>query len=230
MTVARTMTESRRVIPREWQISNPIPPYSPPIVPPDGESPFPFFDIYRDFVRQVLPRYDEQLSLDTLPSPAVLFMKEAFARSEPTGIYHELMLRQFLQTCQVTLLKLIARPGLTQSALLHHELVMAAGLIQQRGLSVDMVNFCDMLLAEILDIYQSTFANVITQKYWSKTRGVEEVITHLLLKELELFRQLDGYSFSILASAMMRRALESAPAAAISPLTKWGQENQINFE
>jgi hypothetical protein len=125
---------------------------------------------------------------------------------------------------------LIARPALATSALLHHDLVIAGGLIQQRSLSVDMVNFCDMLLAEVLDIYQSTFATSITQKYWSKTRPVEDVINSLLKKELQIFRRLDSYSFTVLASAMVRRALESAPPAAVPVITKWAEDNEIRLD
>jgi hypothetical protein len=140
------------------------------------------------------------------------------------------MLRQFLQTCQTLLLSLISRPGLAKSALLHHELVIAAGLIQSRSLSTDRVNFCDMLLAEVLDLYQSTFANAIASKYWSQTKVVDEVINQLLKKELQLFRRLDAYSFTTLATVMMRRAVESAPPNAVPVLTKWAQENEINLE
>lgn len=230
MTLARTVTESRRTIPREWQISNPIPPYVPMTVPPPAPSPTPCFEVYRTFLQDVLPRFEEHLSLDVIPSASMDFMKNAFAQSEPTSVFHELMLRQFLQTCQLTFLNLVARPGLAKSALLHHELVLAAALIQQRGLSVDLVNFCDMLLAEVLDVYQGTFASVITSKYWSKTRGVEEVINQLLKKELQVLRRLNEYSFATISVAMIRRALESAPPAAIPVLTKWGEENEINMD
>jgi hypothetical protein len=230
MTLARTTTESRRVIPREWQISNPVPAYAPTVIPPDPDSPFPFFNLYRAFLRDVLPLYEEQLSLDTLPSASATFLKDAFARTDPTSVLHELMLRQFLQTCQALLLNLVSRPSLAKSALLHHELVISAGLIQSRSLSTDMVNFCDMLLAEVLDVYQCTFANAIASKYWSKTKAVDEVINQLLKQELQLFRRLDAYSFTMLATAMARRAVESAPPNAVPILTKWAQENEIHIE
>jgi hypothetical protein len=157
-------------------------------------------------------------------------MRDAFAETHATTVFHELMLRQFLQSCQVTFLGLVAQPKMAKASLLHNELFIAAGLIQQRALSADMVNYCDMLLADVVDIYEGIFANSITQKYWSKSRPVEEVLNQLLKAELEIFRRLNDYSFKTLSSAMVRRAIESAPPSSAPVIAKWSTENGIEIE
>jgi hypothetical protein len=230
MTLARTVTESRRTIPREWQISNPNPPYSPSGTPPKLVSPFPFFNSYRAFIRGVLANYDQQLSLDTIPSEAATFIKDAFAEQLPTTIFHELMVRQFLQACQTVFIVLVSQPKMARAAILHNELCVASALIRDRQLSSEMLNHCDMLRAEVLDVYQGTFAGTITTKYWGKTRGVEEVVSQLLRGELQLFRRLNDYSFKMLSAAMVHRAIETAPPSAIPVLMKFAEDNGIDLE
>jgi hypothetical protein len=140
------------------------------------------------------------------------------------------MLRQFLQTCQAAFLGLVIQPKMVKASLLHNELFITSGLVKQRGLSVDMANYCDMLLAEVVDIYESIFANAISTKYWSKSKSVEEVISHLLTTELQIFRRLNDYSFKTLSASMIRRSLESAPPSAGPVIAKWCHENGIETE
>jgi hypothetical protein len=63
----------------------------------------------------MLPDYEQQLSLCTLPSQSAAFIKAAFEQPHPTTRFHELMLRQFPQTCQAAFLALITQPKLTRA-------------------------------------------------------------------------------------------------------------------
>jgi hypothetical protein len=188
---------------------------------------FSLFTIYCEFVQSVLPEY--QLDPQVIPSTTMAFIQKAFGESLESQLIHEMILRQFLIRCQALTFDLIAHSSLSKTAYLHNELVMAARLIETHELSVDLANFCDILIGEALDVYQSAFTNVISTGFWGKTKSIEEVINALLKKELTYFRLLNPYSLEILSVSMLRRAMDQAPPVVIATLTEWGGENGIKL-
>jgi hypothetical protein len=140
-----------------------------------------------------------------------------------------MILRQYLICCQGISIDLLSTQSLQKTANLHNELVLAARLIVTRELSADIANYCDILIGEVLDIYQGTFTQIISTGFWGKTRGVDEVINALLKKELAYLRLLNPYSLKILSTSMLRRSMDSAPPGVTATLTQWGTENGIDL-
>jgi hypothetical protein len=224
----RTAGDRGPSIPRDWQISNPITAYEPSIAPPKHEFPESFFNLYRRFVREILPNFN--LSNNVIPSEALSFLKSAFDEPCSSPVLYELMMHQYLLACQAIQISLMFHSTLPRCAMLHHDLVLSAALIQKRQLSLNPANLCDMLLAEVLGIYQGIFITTIAQKFWAKNKTADDVIHHLFKKEFGLLRQLNPYSFKMLGSAMVKRAIETAAPAAVTGLAKWAEDNQIPME
>ena len=124
----------------------------------------------------------------------------------------------------------MAHPSLTKSSLLHNELVNAAEMIKKRGLPKEMVNFCDMMLADVLDLYHTTFSDVIDNNFWAKTKTVDELINQFLKKEIERLRLLTPYTFEMIGAVIMRKSIDSAPASSVATLKKWGTENNVPYD
>jgi hypothetical protein len=224
----RTAGDCGPSIPRDWQISNPVPAYEPSFTPPKREFPHSFFSLYRRFVQEILPNFN--LSNSVIPSEALSFMKSAFEEPCTSALLYELMMRQYLLACQAIQIGLMSHSTLAKCALLHHDLVVSAELIQKRQLSLNLANLCDMLLAEVVDIYQGIFITTISQNFWAENKTADDVVHHLFKKEFGLLRQLNAYSFKMLGSAMVKRAIETAAPAAVAGLAKWAEDNEIPME
>ena len=224
-----TTTDMRTVIAREWQISNPLPPLKPVIRRQRTDFSFPFFNqYYRTFLYEHLPEYD--IDPNVVPSTAAKFLQEAFEQDCPTPFLYEMLIRHFLLACQRVTIQLFQHPSLTKSAIMHNELVICARLIEKRNLSVDIRNFCDMLLAEVVDLYQGSYGELLETKFWSKTKGADDLIQQFLQKEVERLRTYNDYTFRQLGSAIMRKSIETAPSASVQTLIKWRKDNNIALE
>lgn len=223
-----TTTDMRTVIPREWQISNALPPLKPVIRRQRSEFTFPFFNqTYRTFVVEQIPTYE--IDPNVVPSTVVQFLQKAFDQ-EATPFLYDLIARPFLLACQRLTIQLFQHPSLTKSAILHNELVICANLLKKRQCSTDLINFCDMLLAEVLDLYQGSYGELLETKFWSKTKGADDLIQQFLTKEVERLRTYNDYTFQQLGSAIMRKSIETAPSASVQALIKWRKDNNVPLE
>jgi hypothetical protein len=216
------------VIAREWQISNPVPPFKPSTTRTKREFALPLFHALREMATTFLPAYE--VDYHVIPSPVITFLQTAFEQPSTDSFIYELMVRHYLIAAQPVMLQFVTHPSTQRTAALHNDLVCVADLIKAKELSADSINFCDMLIAETFDIYQGTFSQVISANYWGKTKSADDVINGLFRKEMGLFRQLNPYSLKVLGSGMLRRAFDGAPPSALPTLTKWGQENGIDLD
>jgi len=221
-----TTADTRLLIAREWHVSNPMPAFKPVVKRERTEFAFDFFNsYYRRFITEVLPAFERDPGMS--PTEPMDFLKDACEQPCSTPFLYEMLLRQFLLSCQKVLIHLFGHPSLTKASLMHSVLVSAAGLIVKRSLSVEMVNFCDMMLAEVLDMYQSNYSDLLDSKFWSKTRTGEDLINRFHKKETGRLRLLNDYTFRMFAPSLIRKAVESAPASSIGILSKWAADNNI---
>ena len=224
-----TTTDSRLIIAREWKISNPLPPIEPVINYRKKPFAYDFFaKYYRPFVNEILPAFE--VDPNEVPSAAMQFLQEAFNQECSSPFLYEMMLRHYLLAVQKVTLALFLHPSLTKCAIVHSDLAYAAQLIRKRGLSTEIVNFCDMQLAEVLDLYQGSYVELLENKFWSKTKTGSDLINQFLTKEIEKLRLLHAYTFHQLASALMRKSIEAAPGNSVSVLMKWRTDNNIPLE
>lgn len=224
-----TTTNLRTVIAREWQISNPLPPIKPVVRRERTSFGFSFFNkYYRTFLTDYLPEYD--IDPNVVPSTAAQFLQSAFEQECESPFLYEMLLRHFLLACQRVTLQLFQHPSLTKSAIMHNELVICARLIEKRALSTDIRNFCDMLLAEVIDLYQGSYGELLESKFWSKTKGADDLIHQFLQKEIERLRTYNDYTFRQLGGAIMRKSIETAPSASVQALIKWRNDNNIEVD
>lgn len=220
--------DARLKIAREWKISKPLPAYRPPIRMEKKDFSCDFFNQqYAPFVK-LLETYE--LNPSMIPSEPMIFMQKAFDIECNDNFLYESMMRDFLISCQKILMGLLIQQSVTKSALLHNELVCAAQLIQKRSLSSSMVNFCDMLLAECVDAYMNKIVELIDQKFWTQNRTSFDLNSSFIKKETERLRLMSSYTFDILASSMLRRALETAPNNTVKVLHQWAGENGVKIE
>ncbi|OHT11810.1 hypothetical protein TRFO_18593 [Tritrichomonas foetus] len=224
----RTNETQADIIARDWQIANPIPVCKPKYTRGAESFPFPVFQLYNEFVNKILPTFE--LNVNVIPSAACQFLTKAVDTDCDSPFLYQMLIRAFLLSCQKEMLYIMAHPSLTRTSLLHNELVNAAEMIKKRELSAEMVNFCDMMLADALDLYHSSFSDVIDNNFWAKTKTVDELINQFLKKEIERLRLLSPYTFNQLGAVIMRKSIDSAPASSVGALKKWGTENNVPFE
>ena len=215
-------------IARDWQISNPHPVCSPSYSRGNEHFPFNVFHLYNEFINSILPHFE--LNVSVIPSTACQFLIRAVDTDCDTPFLYQMLIRSFLLACQKEMIYLMAHPSLTKSSLLHNELVNAAEMIKKRGLPKEMVNFCDMMLADVLDLYHTTFSDVIDNNFWAKTKTVDELINQFLKKEIERLRLLTPYTFEMIGAVIMRKSIDSAPASSVATLKKWGTENNVPYD
>ncbi|KAK8863681.1 hypothetical protein M9Y10_011370 [Tritrichomonas musculus] len=215
-------------IPRDWQISNPVPIYKPNYDRGKETFNFELFKLYNQFVNEQLPLFE--LNVNVIPSTTCQFLQNALDIDCDTPFLYQMLIRAFLLACQREMLHILSHPSLTKSTLLHNELYLCAELIKKRSLSPEMVNFCDMLIADVLDLYHSTFSDIIDNRFWAKTKSGEDVIEQFLKKEVERLRLLSPYTFNMVGSVIIRKAVESAPPNSVEILKKWGTENNLPYD
>ena len=140
------------------------------------------------------------------------------------------MVRKFLIECQNQFFKLTTEQSLTKIAVLHNELFYASEVMRQHKPEKSLMDFCDMLIAETLDLYNAVISKIINDKYWGQNKTAEDLINELLKKEIVTIRNLNRESFSLLAQCIMNRALEKAPANQAAQIKSWAAKNDISYE
>lgn len=220
--------DARLKIARDWKISKPLPAYRPAVRHEKKDFSCEFFNQhYTPFVK-LMENYE--ITPNTVPSEAMVFMQKAFDVQCSDGFLYELMMREFLLACQKVLMALLLQQSLTKSSVLHNELVCAGLLIQKRSLSSEMVNFCDMLLAECVDAYMNKLVESIDQKFWTQNRTHFDLNSSFIKRETERLRAMSEYTFEVLGGCVVRRALETAPNSTVKTIHQWAAENGVKIE
>lgn len=215
----------RNNIPREFKISDPMPSISPQYLPPLDSFPSDIFRTFNRIVYGLIPEH--RLDSNVQISPALAAIKETFDSETTYPLVEEMIMRQFLITCQSHLIRLMPTPSLTKFSILHHELYLASEILHARQIRMELEDYCDMMMADTVDLYHNHFSDIVEQKFWSKTKTVEELIRVFLKKEFERLRILNPYTFKMITTVSMRKCIDSAPNSAVSTLIQWGRENSI---
>jgi hypothetical protein len=203
-----------------------------PVIQPLYESPtFQFnqdqFQLFFSLVNFHLPAYD--LGQTQQYSPALETVGIAFeGAQQPQNVMQDHIIRKFLIDCHSQLLKLTSDPVVFKLAMLHNELFLASEFLRLH--QSPLVNYCDMLMAETYDLYNSTFSKTVNKQFWEAGRPVEDVINELLKKEIEQFRMLNNETFVLLSQCTIRRALDKAGTQAGQKIMLWAKENEIPIE
>lgn len=225
--MTKTAEEGVFQIPRDFKISNPVPPISPRTVPELEIFPTEAFRHYLNFVKNIIPNYS--IDSNYPESDAIGSMKELYEQ-EQNHFYMELEMHTFLMTCQNIQVKLMSNPSLTKLSILHHELYMASELIHSGKIKIELLDFCNMMMADIVDMYHNHFSDILEQKFWNKNKKAEDVIKHFLTKEFERLANLDSYTYKQIVTVAMRKVLDSAQSSEVNKLISWAKSNSINLD
>lgn len=228
MADSTSTEELQKPIPREFRISHPLPAMSPNTMLPQEEFPTEPFAKFQRLARDILPKFE--LDQNILTSEALECIKEAFESESLNPLFDELMVRQYLVACQHQFHKLMASPSLTKLSLLHHELFQASELLHSRQIRIELSDLCFMMMADVVDVYHSHFSDIIEQKFWSKTKTVDDLIKQFLKKEFERLRMLNPTTYKALTTVGLRKAIDSAPNSSVNKLLTWATNNNIVME
>ena len=211
--------QSDNPIPRDFLISNPSTVFVPEYRFVPTESDMDSFRIYQDFVCNELPKF--AVDLNNLISSAQIYLKKVFEACDGFTIYHQLMMKQYLLSCQSLVHALHISPSMSKLSVLHHELYNAAQIIQKYDMDYHIRCACDMMLAETSDLYFSYFSDLLETRFWSKSKSTEDLTNSFLTREVERLRLLNDYTFNTLSSSIVRRTVDSAPSFAMNEVKKW---------
>ena len=217
-------------IPRMRSISDPKPAIAPSYTPSSKEFSPELFQLFFSLVNFHLPAYDLGQNLQF--TPALETVGTAFEQEKsPSPRMQEHIVRKFLIECQHQLIQLTSKPVLNKIAMLHNELSLAAEFMRlhkkKKEKQRPLLNFCDMLMAEAYDVFNSEFSRIVNQQYWGAGKTAEEVINDLLKKEIEKLRVFNNKSFECLSQCAIKRSIESSPAGAQQKILSWAKDNDI---
>ncbi|OHT01871.1 hypothetical protein TRFO_31213 [Tritrichomonas foetus] len=216
-------------IPRVNHISNPQPAIQPVYEPQNDQFNPELFQLFFSLVNFHLPAYD--LSRSQQFSPALETVGTAFEQESPVSpIMQEHIIRKFLIDCNSHMLELTSNPVLSKMAMLHNELFLASEFLRLHNASATLVNYCDMLMAETYDMFNSHFSKIVNEQFWDKGKAAEELINELLKKEIEKIRMLNNQSFEILSQCAIRRSVEKASAPNSQRIVSWAKDNEIPYQ
>jgi len=215
-------------IKREDRISNPMPAFSPQVLPRRDPPNRSQFQDYSKFIQDILPRHMSELVHGK--SEALQFM-EASIQKDKNSIISSLILHSFLLSCHSRQIDLVSSPSLTKLSFLHHELIQCSEIIHNDAETMqEMHDYCMMMVGDTADMYHSHFSDIAEQKFWGKTKTVQELVSMLLKKEFERLRLLNDHTFNQLSSLAIRKAIDSAPSSAVPELIKYAKQNKISLE
>ena len=137
------------------------------------------------------------------------------------------IVRKFLLEAQSKFFELTSNPSLTKLAVLHNELFYTSEVMRHHNPNPNLMNFCDMLMADTVDLYNSVIGQKINEEYWGAGKSVEELTNGLLKQEIVTLRSLSRETLSKLSSCVIQRALEKAPAAQAGKIKQWAVQNEI---
>ena len=230
-------------IPRMTSVSNPKKPLVPKYTPINDSFNPDLFQLYFSLVNFHLKPYD--LSPGQEFSPALETFCTTFDDENENGekkgdqamqnmpeavASRSHIVRKFLLECQKKFFELSSNPSLNMISILHNELFYASEVLRHHQPNPSLMNFCDMLMADTLDLYNSTIANKINTEYWDHEKTAEDVINDILKKEIELIRNLNRETFLKMSKCAILRALEKAPGPQAGKIKQWATQNEINID
>lgn len=213
-------------IPRIAKISHPQPALSPKYEPTNSPFNPDLFQLFYSLVNFHLPDYD--LGQNQQFSPALETVGTAFDQEENPPIMRDHIIRKFLLECHSQFLKLTSNPLVSKCAMLHNELFLASEFIRLHKTEKKLIEYCEMLLAEVYDLFNTTFSKIVNEQYWNKEKTAEDVINELLKNEISKIRILNNQSFLMLSNCALRRTLDKATAENAKKIQAWAKENQIS--
>ena len=233
-------------IPRLMRIDHPKKALVPNYNPPTQKETFnaDLFQLYFSLVNFHLKNYD--LNTNQEFSPALEMFCTAFdddlgstqskkmdpallKTPENLEIINQ-MVRKFLIECQNKFFQLTNEQSLTKIAVLHNELYFASEVMRQNKTNRNLMDFCDVLMANTYDLYNAVISQMINEKYWAQNKSAEDLINDLLKKEMVTIRTLNNQSLAQLSQCIIRRALDKAPTTQAAQIRTWATKNEISFE
>ena len=215
-------------IPRVDQIPNPQPAIQPVYEPQNDPFNPELFQLFFSLVNFHLPAYN--LNSNQQFSPALETVGTAFEHKNASPVMQEHIIRKFLIDCNSHLLELTSNPVLSKLAMLHNELFLASEFLRLHNTANTLVDYCDMLMAETYDLFNSQFAKIVNQDYWDKGKAAEELINELLKTEIEKIRTLNCQSFEALSQCAIRRSIEKAGQQSSQRIIQWAKNNEIPYQ
>ena len=212
-------------IPRDFKIVNPLPPVVPIYCPqPDDFSESGFIRAFQ-MVNCTIPELD-------LQNPATLpeftdSITELFNSEEKDRFMVETIVRSLILTIHKYYLTQIVQSSLTRLSSLHHVVYLLLQVFRENHIPEATIDFCEMLLADIADIFSCHVYEVVDQKFWAKTKTADDVISQFLSKEVAKLRLLNEYTYTVLSQNSVRKAIENGPASAAHKIMQWAAENNI---
>lgn len=140
------------------------------------------------------------------------------------------IIRKYLLACQEKFFELSTNPVLNKIALLHNDLFLASDLLNNAKYYQELKDFCDMLMADTLDLYNSAVSELIKQKYWASGRTADDVIKEVLIKELEVANSMNNTTCLQFTRCAIKRAIDGAPSHGVQKIKTWANENFIRVD
>jgi hypothetical protein len=185
------------------------------------------FQLFFSLVMFHLPAYD--LGQPVPISPALDTVGKALDHDHPSPIILEHIIRKFLIHCHEQFLQLTSMGVLSKISHLHNELYLASEVLSHKA-RPGLINYCDMLLAETYDLFNSEFAKRVNNDYWAQNKPVEAVIDELLTKEAEKIRVLCDKTIECLLQCIVKRSLDRAPQPAVQRIIQWAREQGVQLD
>ena len=124
----------------------------------------------------------------------------------------------------------MSNPSLTRVSILHHELYLASELIHSGKIKIELADFCNMMMADIVDLYHNHFGDIWEQIFCNKNKKADDVIKHFLTKEFERLRNLNSYTYKQIVIVAMRKVIDSAQSSEVNKLISWAKANSISLD
>lgn len=220
-------TEEKNEIPRLYQIPNPVNSFVPNLIPPsDKADNIKLLKYYGKYVKEILT--DSSISNVQTTTRAYNELEQFVQKTPFNKPFFELIIHQYLLHCNELSIQLSQQPNLQKIAFFHHELKLTQQIIGKFEIDIQLKYFCDMIMAEVADLYIGNFVELVETKYWAKTKTVDDLLKSQLTKEIEKLRVLNDYSFNFLASGILRKCIDGAPSIGVHKLKDFAKEQKIN--
>lgn len=216
-------------IPRVSKISNPQPAIQPVFDKPHDVFNPTLFQLFFSLVNFHLPAYD--LSQIDQYSPALDTLGNAFEQEfQGAPVLQEHLIRTFLVECNSQMLKLSSSPSLQKLEMLHNELFLTSEFLRLHKTETSSIEYCEMLMAETYDMFNSFFAKTVNEQFWNNGKTVDQLISELLSPEIEHIRMLNNNSFMALSKCVIRRSLDNAGSQNGEKIIEWAKKNEIPYQ
>lgn len=213
-------------IPRDFQIHDQKEPFQPGGYRETDDFNPVLFQHFFSLVNFHLPQYDlaqvDQYSaaLDTIRSS----FDDEFKNSP---ILQEHIARKFLIESHFQMLDLTLQLSLSKIAMLHNELSLVSGLMKTNKTPNSLIEYCEMLIGEVYDIFDAQIAKTVKQQFWDVGKNADNVINEFIQPQIECLRILNTESYETLASCVVTRSMHHAGTQYSKKIAEWAKHNDI---